>query len=189
MFGALCILQAQTAKDISVQLDQIVSRRFPGTRCPGLTVTVAKDNEIIYSSATGFADLEGGVRLTKTSVQRLASVSKPITGTIIMDLVSQGKLKLDTPIRTYLRELPQTYAEVTLRQLLDHQSGVVHESLTIFFDMTHYSTSRDALKVFADAPLKFEPGTATEYSSQGFTVAGAAAEAVTGQTFQQLSAD
>jgi CubicO group peptidase (beta-lactamase class C family) len=110
LLGALCVGRAQTAQDLSVQLDQVVNRRFAVTRCPGLTVTIAKGNEIVYSSANGFADLEGGVRLTKASVHRLASLSKPITGTIVMDLVSQGKLTLDAPIRTYLPELPPTYA-------------------------------------------------------------------------------
>ena len=188
-FGALYVASAQTGKDLPAQLDQIVSRRFPDTRCPGLTVTIAKGNEAIYSSATGFADLEGGVKLTKTSVHRLASLSKPITGTIIMDLVRQRKLALDTPIAAYLPELPPAHAEITLRQLLDHQSGVLLDSLEIFFDMTHHSTSRAALKLFLDAPLKFKPGTATEYSSQGFTLAGAVAEAATGRTFEQLSGD
>lgn len=189
LLGTLCVARAQNATGLTAQLGQIVDRAFPGTRCPGLSVTVAKGNETIYSSASGYADLEGGVRLTKSSVQRLASVSKPVTGTIIMDLVRQGKLILDRPVRTYLPELPPTYAEITLRQLLDHQSGVVEESLEIFFDMTHYSTSRSAMKVFLDAPLKFKPGTATEYGSQGFTLAGAVAEAVTGKSFQRLSAD
>ena len=106
-----------------------------------------------------------------------------------MDLVTRGKLKLDEPIRAYLPELPPTYVDVTLRRLLDHQSGVFHESEAIFFDMTHYATSRASLKAFVDSPLKFKPGTATQYSSQGVTVAGAAAESVTGQSFQQLSAD
>ncbi len=167
----------------------LVNQRFAATRCPGLSVTVAKNNEIVYSTALGLADVEQAVPLSTNSVHRLASVSKPITGTIIMDLVSQGKLSLDAPIRKYLPELPDTYSAITLRQLLDHQSGIIHESESVFFDMTHYATARAALKVFVDVPLSFKPGSATEYSSQGVTVAGAVAESVTGRSFQQLSAD
>src|ERR1700694_4487339 len=86
--------------------------------------TVAANNEIVFSSALGMADVEQGVPLKTSSVHRLASLSKPITGTIILDLVSQGKLSLDASIRGYLPELPKTYDSVTLRHLLDHQSGV-----------------------------------------------------------------
>jgi CubicO group peptidase (beta-lactamase class C family) len=136
------------------------------------------------------ADVEQGVPLKTTSVHRLASLSKPITGTIIMDLVSQGRLALDAPMRRCLPELPGVYADVTLRHLLDHQSGVGgDEGADVVFSVTHYASSRDALKVFMDRPLKFKPGSKTEYSSLAFTVAGAAAESVTGQSFQRLSAD
>jgi CubicO group peptidase (beta-lactamase class C family) len=106
-----------------------------------------------------------------------------------MDLVSQGKLSLDAPIRQYLPELPDAYRAITLRHLLDHQSGIIHEGAQMFFSMQHYATTRDALKVFVHLPLRFEPGKKTDYSSPAFAVAGAAAEAVTGRSFQQLSAD
>ncbi|MBV8819215.1 MAG: beta-lactamase family protein, partial [Acidobacteriaceae bacterium] len=144
----------------------------------------------VFSTALGLADIEQGVPLKTTSVHRLASLSKPITGTIIMDLVAQGKLNLDAPIRRYLPELPETYEPVTLRQLLDHQSGIGgDEGEAVAFSNTHYKTSRAALKIFVDHPLKLRPGSKTMYSSLAFTVAGAAAESVTGQRFQRLSAD
>jgi CubicO group peptidase (beta-lactamase class C family) len=148
------------------------------------------NNEIVLSSALGTADLEQGVPLKTTSVHRLASLSKPITGTIIMDFVSQGKLALDSPIRQYLPELPETHTGVTLRHLLDHQSGIGgDEGEDVAFNLTHYSNSRDALKVFMNRPLRFKPGSKTEYSSLAFTVAGAVAEAVTGQSFRQISGE
>jgi D-alanyl-D-alanine carboxypeptidase len=181
--------QGKRASIVS-RLNELATRRFTATSCPGVSVTVAVRNEIVFSSAFGMADVEQGVPLKTTSVHRLASLSKPITGTIIMDLVSQGKLTLDAPIRRYLPELPEAYASVTLRHLLDHQAGVGgDEGADVAFSVTHYATSRDALKVFMSGPLKFRPGTKTEYSSLAFTVAGAAAESVTGRSFQQLSAD
>jgi CubicO group peptidase (beta-lactamase class C family) len=61
--------------------------------------------------------------------------------------------------------------------------------MDVAFSVTHYPTSRDALKTFMGLPLGFKPGTKVEYPSLSFTVAGAAAEAVTGRSFQQLSTD
>jgi CubicO group peptidase (beta-lactamase class C family) len=121
----------------------------------------------------------------------LASLSKPITGTIIMDLVEQGKLALDVSVRQYLPEMPETYQRVTLRHLLSHQAGVrgYTSEADVAYSVTHYPTSRAALKIFMAYPLMFEPGTRTEYSSFSFTVLAAAAEAVTGRSFQQLSTD
>jgi CubicO group peptidase (beta-lactamase class C family) len=171
------------------RLESLVNDRFEATRCPGVSVAVASHNQIVFSKALGRADIEQEVPLTTASVQRLASLSKPVTGAIIMDLAEQENLSLDTSVRQYLPELPAFYQSVTVRELLSHQSGVrgYGNEEDVLFNTTHYSTSRDALQVMMTYPLAFTPGTKVEYSSLAFTVLGAAAEAVTGRSFQQLS--
>jgi D-alanyl-D-alanine carboxypeptidase len=187
--SALLIAQ-RVGSEFGDRLNRLVQERFTATKCPGMTIAVAAGNEIVFSAALGLADIEQSVPMTTASVHRLASLSKPITGTIVMDLLNQGKLDLDTSIRRYLPELPETYGRVTLRYLLDHQSGVGgDEHLDVAFSTAHYATSREAMKVFMRLPLMFPPGTKTVYSSLSFAVVGAAAEAVTGRSFQQLAAD
>ncbi len=83
------------------RLESLVNDRFEATRCPGLSVAVASHNQIVFSKALGRADIEQEVPLTTASVQRLASLLKPITGTIIMDLAEQENLSLDTSVRQY----------------------------------------------------------------------------------------
>ena len=192
-FVLLTCIAAQTQNApalMSDRLDKLVTERFTSTKCPGLSVAVATNNQIVFSKAIGMADIEQGVNLTTNSVHRLGSVSKPITGTIIMDLVEQSKLDLDVSVRKYLPELPAPYQKVTLRNLLTHQSGVrgYTNSADIAFSTTHYPTSREVLKTFMDFSLAFEPGTKIEYASLSFTVAAAAAESVTGRSFQELAA-
>jgi CubicO group peptidase (beta-lactamase class C family) len=189
----LCTWAQTQGKEASVpkHLESLVNDRFEATRCPGLSVAVAFHNQIVFSKALGKADVEQDLPLAITSVQRLASLSKPITGTIIMDLVEQGKLSLDASVRQYLPELPAFYQSVTVRELLSHQSGVrgYADEEDVLFGTVHYSRSRDALKVMMTFPLAFTPGTKVEYSSLAFAVLGAAAEAVTGSSFPQLSMD
>jgi CubicO group peptidase (beta-lactamase class C family) len=190
--GSAVAAKAQDrTEQLSARLGALLDQRFMGTKCPGLSVVVASGNKIIFSKAIGAADVEQVVPLRPDSVHRLASLSKPITGTIIMDLVEQGRLALDAPVRTYLPELPQSYAKITPRHLLDHQSGVrgYRNAADVAFNVVHYPRSRAVLKTFVDLPLMFEPGTKVEYSSLSFTVLGAAAEAITGKSFQQLAAD
>lgn len=177
------------AQDVG-RLESIVQDEFNVTRCPGLSVAVAKKNSIIYSKAVGFADLEEKLPLRTDSAHRLGSLSKPVTGTIVMDLVQSGRLKLDSPIKTYLPDLPAAYDKVTIRFLLSHEAGVRdYRNLDEVFSVAHYATSQDAIKAFVDDPLLFEPGTKTAYSSFGFTMLGAVAEAATGEPFQDLSKD
>ncbi len=194
LFAAVSVRaqNAQNAQDDRVvgvdRLDSTLEGAFKTSRCPGLSAAVAKSNKVIYSKAFGFADLEQGVPMRTDSVHRLASLSKPVTGMIVMDLVQLGRLKLDIPIKTYLSDLPAAYDKVTIRQLLSHQAGVRdYRNTDEVFSVVHYSTSREAIQTFVDDPLLFEPGTKTAYSTFGFTMLGAVAEAATGETFQALS--
>ena len=176
------------APTLSGRLHSLINARFPATQCPGLSVAVAAHNLVVFSQAFGMSDLEQGVRLTPRSAHRLASLSKLVTGTIIMELVQNGKLELDTSVRKYLPELPISYQNITIRHLLTHQAGVrSYRDDEEVFSAVHYPTSRAALKAFVNDPLLFVPGTKTEYSTYGFTLLGAVAEAVTGRTFQELS--
>ncbi len=175
---------------LAARVRTAVGVQFEATRCPGLSLAVAADNQVIFSEAYGMADLEQDVRLDTDGVHRLASLSKPVTGTIIMDLVEARKLSLDEPVRTYVAGLPAAYGAVTIRHLLTHQAGVrVYRDLEEVFSAIHYTTSTEALKAFDVDPLLFAPGTRTEYSTYGFTVLGAVAEAVTGKAFQDLASD
>jgi len=184
-------LPAQLAPSASAtRFDSIVDGAFKSTRCPGLSVAMATHDSVVYSKARGYADVEHGVLLTADSAHRLASVSKLVTATMIMDLVQAGKLKLDLPIKTYLTDLPLTYEKITARHLLSHQAGIRdYRDIEEAFSLVHYPTSRDALKAFENDPLLFEPGTKTQYTTFGFTLLGALAEALTAESFQHFSED
>lgn len=185
------LLSSGIASGQQSSLLSLVTTRYPATRCPGLSVAVASRNKIIFSQAFGTADLEQNVPLTTRNAHRFASLSKPITATIVMELVQTARLSLDASIRQYLPELPETYRDVTIRHLLTHQSGArgYRNAEEVAFSVVRYPSTRAAIKAFADDPLQFTPGAKTEYSSYGFALLGAAAESVTGRTFQQLSAD
>ena len=133
---------------------------FPRDPVPRIIGGRGVGNRIVFSGSAGLADIEQNVAMTADRAHRLASLSKPITGTIVMDLVEQRKVKLDTNVRQYLPELPPAYDGVTLRRLLDHQSGVrgYTDPLAIAFSVTHFPTSRDAMKSFLSIPLALSPG-------------------------------
>lgn len=183
-------MRAQGDPIVVAQLDRIVESAFKDTHCPGLSVAISANNIIIYSKALGLADIEQNVPLQTDSAHRLASLSKPVTGTILMDLVQSGRLKIDARVKTFLPDLPAAYDRVTVRHLLSHQAGIrAYRDVEEVFSTVHYPTSRDALRAFVADPLLFAPGTKTAYSTFGFTMLGAVAEALNRETFQQLSKD
>ena len=93
---------------------------------PGLSAAVAVNGELIWSGASGLADVENGVPATADSVYRIASVSKPVAGTAMMQLVDQGAVDLDAEVQTYFPAFPEKEFPITVRHLMTHTSGIRH---------------------------------------------------------------
>src|SRR5215831_13325570 len=89
--------QATSSKTLTDELDRLINQRFPETKCPGLSIAVSTEKQIIFSKAIGLADVEQNVLMKPESVQRLGSLSKPISGTIVMSLVDRENWPLTLP--------------------------------------------------------------------------------------------
>ncbi len=167
---------------IQKQLDKIVTDKM----VMGVAAAYSIDGKIMEQVAAGYANKKDGEKFKIDTKLRMGSIAKPMTALGVMQLVEQGKLDLDTPIQTYLPDYPkQTKTQITTRHLLSHTSGISgykdgRESNTI----KTYPTLYDALSLFKDRDLLFEPGTQYSYSTYGYTVLGAILEKVTGQTFE-----
>lgn len=101
---------------------------------PGVTVSVAKRGEILWSAAFGFCDVENQLECIPDARMRVASISKPIfVATVIAPMIEQDKLDISSSVHKYLTtdEFPkQTYkgkeSDITIEQLLSHTSGIKH---------------------------------------------------------------
>ena len=156
---------------------------------PGLSCAVVRRGELVFSRGYGFSDLENDVPASDATVYRLASISKPITAVLIMQLVEQGKLDLDTDVREYVSDWPEKRWPVTCRQLLAHLGGVRHYKRFEGESTTRYRDQTAALRRFADDPLLHEPGTQYKYSTFGFNLLAAVVEQRREQTFGQAVHD
>ena len=96
----------------------VSKRRFNGH------IVVAKKGKIIFDTTSGYANIRRKIRLEKNSVMQMASITKPITATVILELLEEGKLSLNDTITKYLTELPKNYDKITIHQLLSHRSGL-----------------------------------------------------------------
>lgn len=150
---------------------------------PGLSAAVAAGGAVRFSASYGIADVENAVPATPVTMYRLASVSKPITATAVMQLAAKGKLDLDAPIQRYVPSYPEKQWPLTCRQLLCHQGGVRQWTEEEFHNTRHFASLGDALEFFKDDPLVFEPGTRTLYSSLGYNLLGMAVESASGQGY------
>jgi serine beta-lactamase-like protein LACTB, mitochondrial len=147
---------------------------------PGLSAAVVVGRELRWSAAFGVADVENGVRMRTGSVLRLASVSKPFTATAVMQLAEKGKVDLGAPLQAVLADFPLKPGTLTVRHLLSHQSGIRNWTPEEFRNARRFTSVDEAVRVFADDPLAFTPGSKTLYSSFGYTVLGSVIERASG---------
>ena len=149
---------------------------------PGLSVAVGADGNIVWAEGFGFADLETRVPVAPQMRFRIAEVSKPLTSIAVGRLLEQHKLNLDDEIQTYVPTFPKKQWPVTLRQLMGHVSGIRNDAGDEE-SLEPCERTLDALKRFADEPLRFEPGTRSNPSSYGWILVSAAVEAAAGEPF------
>lgn len=158
---------------------------------PGLSCAIAIGDRIVFAEGFGRADVENDVPATADTVYRLASISKPITAVLAMQLVEQGALDLDAPVHTLVEGWPEKRWPVTTRQLLGHLGGVRHYTKKDgpAERTQRYPNQTASLSLFAADELEHEPGTRYRYSTYGFNLVAAVVEARAGADFAQLVHD
>ncbi len=175
---------AQSSAARLSRAEKLLSQQLAEQRIPGLSVAVADRLELVYSAAFGLADVENNVRVGTGTVFRLGSISKPITAVAAMQLAERGRLDLDAPVQKYVPAFPLKPWPVTSRALLGHLSGIRHyRGPEELLSTRHYTSLSDALSIFAQDPLEFEPGTRFRYTTYGYNLLGAVVEAASGMRF------
>lgn len=175
--GAALLLAAAVPARAGQALDAAITTEQARLKAPAVSVAVMEKGKIVYARTFGSADVENGVAATPDTRFRTASVAKTMTATAVLQLHERGVLDLDAPIQTYCPAFPQKPWPVTARQLLGHLAGVRHYTKPGESSGTqHFFTVAESLKLFANDPLLFEPGTKYSYSTYGFSVLGCAIE-------------
>ena len=199
--GLLAALASQArrlhaATNGSGQIDDTLRGGIAQRKIPAAVAMAASADKVLYSGAFGTRD-SSGAPVTADSIFAIASMTKAITTTAAMQLVEQGKVKLDAPVATYLPQLknlqvldgfdsagkPQlrpAKTQVTLRHLLTHTSGICYDTWEPnMFRYTRQLGGRPPLV----PPLMFEPGTRWQYG-MGVDWAGRLVEAISAMTLE-----
>lgn len=152
---------------------------------PGAAVAVRIGGEIVHAAGYGLANLEWGLPIDPDTVFRIGSITKQFTGAAILRLAERGKLGLDDRIERHLPEYPMNGRTITVRQLLNHTSGIKNVTeLPLFAEFQRKDhTLKQAIALFQDLPPDFEPGEKWRYSNSGYILLGAIIETVAGQDY------
>jgi CubicO group peptidase (beta-lactamase class C family) len=170
----------------AADLDDVAKKIIAQERVVGASVLVARGGRVILHKGYGFADLALEAPAKEESVYHVVGPMLPFTGIAVMQQVERGKLALDDDISKYIPEFPLQGRHVTIRQLLNHTSGIVDY---------HYlgdpieATSRqpkaldEVMALYAGKNWVNEPGKKWDWSISGFQLLVTIVERVTGQSF------
>ncbi|MBA3406273.1 MAG: beta-lactamase family protein [Gemmatimonadaceae bacterium] len=164
------------------RIDSVVTALLPARLIPGAAVAVIRHDTLVYAAGFGVASLATGAPVSAGTVFQIASLTKPFTAMAILMLVEEGKVALDDPAARYLSWLPAKYAQVTVRQLLTHSSGVNPDMRRENIDEFDVAEFRRRLE---ERPVSFSPGTNVQYANSGFTLLAFIVEAASGEEFGQ----
>jgi CubicO group peptidase (beta-lactamase class C family) len=196
------------------QIHAMVQRHIDAGDITGAVVLVARKGQIAYLEAQGVMDLESKKPMTRDSMFRMASMTKPVIGTSIMMMLEEGKLQLGDPVSKYIPEFkdmkvavlieaghgpgnpPKFYTmpaerPITIKDLLTHTSGLssgpMGQSEVAKIRRQPTETLADYIPRLATTPLEFQPGTHWMYSpSDGFDVLARIVEVTSGMPLNRF---
>ena len=178
LLGAYCRAEDHP---IAAKVDDFIQNELLRQHIPGLSLLVKQDGKIVLAKGYGLANVELQVPVKPETMFQSGSVGKQFTATAVMMLVEEGKLGLDDKISKYFTNAPQSWADIKLRHLLTHTSGLGDYPRDI--DLRRDYTDDELLAKVMATPLAFKPGEKWSYSNLGYLTLGLLLDKVTGKFY------
>ncbi|RFB18974.1 serine hydrolase [Bacillus sp. HNG] len=162
-------------------VDKFVTTYIERNGLPGATIVVVKDGTLVYEK--GYGHDSKGKPLTENSLMRIGSASKSFTAFAVLQLVDEGKIKLDDPIINYLPEVKlddSRWKEVTVREALSHTSGIPNPVI-----VPPANNLKAGVERMNDWKLQSNPGEKYYYSNGNYWMLALLVEKVSGMEFSQ----
>ena len=169
-------------------------------KAAGIVTLVQHQGKIVHLDAQGYLKLEDKTPMKTDTIFEVMSMTKPVTATAIMMLAEEGKLALTDPVERHLPEYRGQWVieggkyvkperAIAIRDLLTHSSGLAEYPPEGMGGIRFYSNmSRslaEAVTIYSQMPLLFQPGTKFQYSNPGIATLGRIIEVLSGQPYEE----
>ena len=172
--------------NLEQRLDAVIAPVM-NEKTPGMALLIAKGDEILLRKAYGMADLENGRPITPEDNFVIASNTKQFTCFAILMLQEQGLLSLDETIDRFFPDFPPFVKNITVRQLMNHQSGIKEyfdDSTWQKWDQAACASAKDMLEIIKTFDvLDFEPDSQYSYSNSAYVMLGEIVSQLSGMPF------
>ena len=169
--------------ELQIELNDLVALGVPGV------VLLVRDNDQSIVLTAGVSDLEAQTPMSPDATFRVASLTKPYTASIVMQLVAEGTLQLDDNVEQWLPGIVKDADRITIRDLLGHTSGVADyfddpAVLQPYYegDYEHVWTPQQLVEIADHLGASFKPGADWKYSNTNYAIVGLIIEQATGHT-------
>lgn len=174
--------------DLAAELQRLLDSIVADGEVPGMVLSVRLPDGSTWSGASGISDRETRTPMETTTLVRIGSLSKMFTAVVVLQLVEEGVLELDAPIATWLPDLLPNGDQITVRQLLQHTTGLYDYLEDRRFVIQAYENPnriwqpRELVEYALQFPPLFEPGEedSWDYSSTNYVILTMLIEEVTG---------
>ena len=191
LIGFYSLSFSQTIDDSTKKKIDALFTQWDNPKSPGGAIGIVRNDSLIYAKGFGMANLENNIPNTPETNFYMASVSKQFTGYCIVLLAKEGKVKLDEDIRIYLPWFPNYGYKITVRNLLNHTSGIRDDlDLATISGYNRFGivTQLHALSLIkSQLSLNFTPGKQYQYSNSNFVLLAEIVEKVSGQSFSSFA--
>lgn len=187
LLGAAHAGQPAAPAAMAAYADKLLDEQKLNRDGPGVTVLVARGDQLLYKGARGMASIELGVPMQPDQLMRIGSVTKQFAAATLLKQIDEGKARLDDPLSRFLPDYPDG-GRITLRQLLNHTSGI--KSYTgipgyMLNPVRRDLSTAELIKEFKGQPVDFQPGEKWAYNNSGYVLVGAVVEAISGKSWHQ----
>lgn len=178
-------LEGSDEKKLAGDLEKflVYTQKYPDavTGC----VLVAKGGRILVARGFGIADEDSGKLIGRENVWDIASCSKQFTAAAILLMQQKDELSLDDPLKKFFDEVPENKSSVTIRQLLNHTSGIANSYDHAEAAKTvNFGNKNQAIKFYLNLPMESKPGKKWAYSNLAYNIVGAIIENVSGHSWE-----
>lgn len=149
------------------------------------TIHILKNGKPLYSKSIGYSSVEDNKRADSNTRYRVGSITKVFTATLIFQLIEEGKISLNTPLKDFFPEIPNA-AKVTIGNLLNHSSGLYSVTDSKDFNPYQEKTPQEMLATIAGFKPVFEPDSKSEYSNTNYILLGYILEQVEGKPYSAI---
>lgn len=201
MFNVMALdleVGSKNTREIFAWVDHYAETALKAAPAAGLSILVAKGDDILFAKAYGYANLENKTASKVETVYQIGSLTKQFTSVAILQLEEQGKLSLKDDITKFLPDYPTQGKTITIAHLLYHTSGIKNYIRVGYtdskmapgrlvndgeyrLDLSH----EEMTAFFKNEPLEFAPGTSWNYSNAGYYLAGMIIEKVSGLSYEE----